>query len=397
LSEIRRLTGRLQQLKTRPAEPELLPEAGSPFVLPDLSARGAAPELGSLEALRPWSMVETPYGKAHVFREQLPLGAVFDEGDGRSLYRTRQRVVAARDAEAPSLEALLGDPRLEGFDARDALFLDIEATGLSHGAGTHAFLIGCAWFEGDEVVVEQVFMQDPTTEMAVLHHVMGLLESRPFLVSFNGKSYDLSVLESRLVVTRLLGRHEASIKLRPHFDLLHVSRQAYKGIFPNTRLQTLEQTVLGLDPEARVDDVPGSLVPALYFHYLRTGHAPHLDPILRHNRTDVLSMVALAEHLVGLFLSPIGELPLVWNLARSALRRRLPAHAARLFAELLLRSDLTDLERRELLDDLLTAARRAGNLELLATAAMGLIEVLPADTEAAYVRRLFRWATHARK
>jgi uncharacterized protein YprB with RNaseH-like and TPR domain len=393
MSEIRRLTGRLQQLKTRPAEPD--PEGLPQTALPDTSSTATSFEPGSLEALRPWRMVETPYGHAHVVREVLPPCAVFDSGDGRSLYRTRRTSLPTREASAPSLEALLGDVRLHGFSVADALFLDIEATGLSHGAGTHAFLIGCAWFDGDEVVVEQIFMQDPTTEMAVLHHFMTILDSRPFLVSFNGKSYDLSVLESRLVVTRLLGRNEASIKLRPHFDLLHVSRQAYKGLFPDTRLQTLEKTVLGLDPEARVDDVPGSLVPALYFHYLRTGHAPHLDPVLRHNRTDVLSMVALAEHLVGLLLSPSGALPLVWNLARSALRRRLPAHAAMLLAELLERPELTPLERRAVLEDLLVASRRAGNLDLLAVAARGLIEVLPADTDAPLIRRLFRWSRGA--
>ncbi|MBT9559771.1 MAG: ribonuclease H-like domain-containing protein [Myxococcales bacterium] len=393
MTEIRRLTGRLQQLKTRPAEPEPdLPHVD----LPDSPSPWTPLEPGSLEALRPWRMVETPHGRAHVFREELSLREVFDFGDGLSLYRTRRTAPIRREASAPSLEALLGDPRLHGFSVADALFLDIEATGLSHGAGTHAFLIGCAWFEGEVIVVEQIFMQDPTTEMAVLHHFMAILDSRPFLVSFNGKSYDLSVLESRLVVTRLLGRTEASIKLRPHFDLLHVSRQAYKGLFPDTRLQTLEKSVLGLDPEARVDDVPGSLVPALYFHYLRTGHAPHLDPVLRHNRTDVLSMVALAEHLTGLLLRPEGELPLVWNLARSALRRRLPAHAASLFAGLLERDDVAPSERRALLEELLVASRRAGNLDLLRVAARGLIEVLPADTDAALVRRLFRWAREAK-
>jgi hypothetical protein len=117
--------------------------------------------------------------------------------------------------------------------------------------------------------------------------------------------------------------------------------------------------------------------------------------VLRHNRTDVLSMVALAEHLVGLLLSPAGALPLVWNLARSALRRRLPAHAAMLLAELLERPELTPLERRAVLEDLLVASRRAANLDLLAVAARGLIEILPADTDAPLIRRLFRWSRGA--
>ena len=269
------------------------------------------PEPGQLHALRPWAFAPTDWGPCRTFIETSPMTApVF----------------------SPDFAALLGDPRLAGFTPEDALYLDIEATGLSHGAGTLAFLIGAARIERGQVVLEQLFLTDPTEEMAVLGRCLELLESRPYLVSFNGKSYDLSVLQARLIITRHMSRMEAGLKLRPHLDLLHVSRHAYRGLFPDGRLQTLEREVLRLDPSVRADDVPGSLVPTLYFHYLQTGYAPPLDVVLTHNRTDVLSMVSLTAHLCALFddPSPSTPAPILANLGRHAMRKKLHARAERL-------------------------------------------------------------------
>ncbi len=325
-----------------------------------------------------WSYTETPFGRATVSAERLDAGPFLS---------SRRPETATWRCHHP-LERLLGDERLIGFRPEDALYLDIEATGLSHGAGTFAFLIGCAVVEGGQVHVEQLFVPDPTDELPALSRFLELLDARPYLVSFNGKSYDLSVLESRLVITRLLSRSEASLKLRPHLDLLHVSRQAYKGVFGDTRLQTLERAVLGLDPKEREDDVPGSLVPALYFHYLRTGDARHLEPVLRHNRTDVLSMVALAAHLVDLLRAPCGDAEILLNLGRAALRRGLPDRAARLLEDALA-AGLADPLERLALEDLVTAARRAERPALHAFALDRLIDLLTPH-EATLLARLTR-------
>lgn len=321
---------------------------------------------GDLSRLRPWWMAPTPYGACHVHRETQPAPPP----------------VAMSD---PPLARLVGDERLAGFDPRRALYLDIEATGLSHGAGTFAFLIGCAYFEGEHVVLEQLFVRDPTDEMPALHRFIELIERFPYLVSFNGKSYDLSVLQTRLVITRLLSRLETALKVRPHLDLLHVTRQAYRGAFEDGRLQTLERRVLQLDPAEREDDVPGSLVPALYFHFLRTGWAPHLDPVLRHNRTDVLSMVQLTRHLVQLFADPWDSNALVlYNLGRSALRRRLPARAARLLTAALQATcerSLPQEVRLKALLELLCARRRSGDLTGAAEAAREALHWIPASEQ----------------
>lgn len=227
------------------------------------------------------------------------------------------------------LERLTGDPRLHGFTPDKALFLDIEATGLEHGAGTLAFMIGLGHIDpvDREVVVTQLILRDPDEERAQLELLWDLVDAFPYLVSFNGKSFDLSVLQARLVMNRLCTPREGELKLRPHLDLLHLSRSLYRGAFEDTRLQTLEKKLLGF---ARVDDMPGALAPSCFFHWLRDGDPRPLAMIAEHNRFDVLSMVALTQRLAEVS-RPVGDpsrTSALWlNLARTYLRRREPEAA----------------------------------------------------------------------
>jgi|GEM_PF-1547692 len=220
------------------------------------------------------------------------------------------------------LERVVGDTRLAGFDADRALFLDIEATGLDHGAGTVAFVVGLGFREGDEVVVRQLCLREPSEERAMLLVLQEHLERFPYLVSFNGKSYDLSVLQNRLVMQRLYTRERSELKLRPHLDLLHLSKNLYRGLWADTRLQTLEANALGLE---RVDDIPGHLVPTCWFSWLRYARAEPLAAVAEHNLDDVLSMVTLADLLIQDARPTVdaSRPPVVtMNLGRVLLRRR---------------------------------------------------------------------------
>jgi uncharacterized protein YprB with RNaseH-like and TPR domain len=269
----------------------------------------------------------TPYGPCRVLTHRFPL--THRHGD-RALGDFATQALA-------HLPTVVGDPRLGGQVARDALFLDIEATGLDHGAGTLAFLVGLGFFEEDAFVVEQVLLEDPSSEQAMLHEVVRLLDTRRMLVSFNGKSYDLSVLGSRLVMARIWSALECNLKLRPHLDLLHLARNLERDRFPNTRLSTLERELLDFH---RVDDVPGHLVPACYHHHLRTGETAPLEAVLEHNLNDVLSMVTLADHLVGRTRPDprIERHPAERDsLARLFLRRRAPADALAILSDLMRR------------------------------------------------------------
>jgi tetratricopeptide (TPR) repeat protein len=50
--------------------------------------------------------------------------------------------------------------------------------------------------------------------------------------------------------------------------------------------------VLGV---ARIEDVPGSEIAAIYHHFVRTGDFTALEPVVEHNRFDVVSMMALVS------------------------------------------------------------------------------------------------------
>jgi hypothetical protein len=170
-------------------------------------------------------------------------------------------------------------------DARRLLFLDAETTGLAGGTGTYAFLVGAAWLEDDRLVLAQHFMRDFDEEPALLAALRPLLERASGLVTFNGASFDLPLLETRFIMTRR--RWPATL---PHLDLLRPARRVWTSYLADCRLATLEREVVGV---VRDDDIAGGLIPALYFDFLRSRRAAPLGRVLAHNRDDILTLVGL--------------------------------------------------------------------------------------------------------
>lgn len=180
-------------------------------------------------------------------------------------------------------------PDLEGSRM---LYLDTETTGLAGGSGTYAFLIGLAYFEGSRLKVEQLVMRSHCEEKAMLGYLIERLEQSDGLVTFNGKSFDIPLLQTRLIMNRL--RYD--LEELPHLDLLPVARRLWSGALENCKLETLETHLLGLP---RHGDVPGWMVPQIFFRYLQTGCARGLAQVAEHNRRDVLTMVGLVAGLWG--------------------------------------------------------------------------------------------------
>jgi len=191
--------------------------------------------------------------------------------------------------------AYVREPRLEALDFRDFLFLDTETTGLA-GAGTLAFMVGVAYFEpqpgGDDVfVVRQYFLRDHGDERAMLRQLDALLAARAGLITFNGRSFDVPLLDNRYLMNRLPSR----LSQLPHIDLLLPARRLFRARLGSCALSALERNLLGL--QRTQDDVPGALIPALYYQYLRTGEMGALAGVFYHNQMDVLSMVTLAARI----------------------------------------------------------------------------------------------------
>ena len=191
------------------------------------------------------------------------------------------------------------DPLFAGtsWDVRDLLFLDTETTGLSGGAGTLAFEIGVGFLTQEGMVIRQYVMRDYGEEAAMLAEIAGLLERHGTVVTFNGKSFDLPLLESRMVMNRIRAR----VCDRPHLDLLHAARRVYRLRLKRCNLASLEEAVLG---QGREDDLPGAQVPQRYFDYLKTGEFALLEDVLRHNFQDVKSLAQLTAHLCAVYRQP---------------------------------------------------------------------------------------------
>lgn len=231
-------------------------------------------------------IVDTGAGALLVVRQEYPLG------------HYHGRVCLDGVLQAPM--ALLGRmARLDGPapDPERLLFLDTETTGLAGGTGTYAFLVGAGWLEDDRFVVTQYFMRDLDEEPALLAALAPVLERAAALVTFNGGGFDVPLLETRFV----LGRRHWPAAL-PNLDLLRPARRVWTACFDDCRLATLERAVLGLSRES---DVPGALIPALYFDWLRLRRASPLARVFAHNRDDVLSLAAL----LGWFAQALGETP----------------------------------------------------------------------------------------
>jgi len=238
--------------------------------------------------------------------ERVVGGEVVDTGGGELVVVRREYPLEHRHGRMPldgvrraPLDVLARVARMESAPpaAERLLFLDTETTGLAGGTGTYAFLVGAGWIEGDAFVVAQHFMRDLDEEPALLAALAPLLERAGGVVTFNGGGFDLPLLETRFVLARR--RWPAML---PHLDLLRPSRRVWTGCFDDCRLGTLERDVLGL---AREQDVPGALIPTLYFDWLRHKRAAPLARIFAHNRDDVLSLAAL----VGWFGAALGDAP----------------------------------------------------------------------------------------
>lgn len=182
---------------------------------------------------------------------------------------------------------LTAEPQLARFDLSRAAFLDTETTGLAGGAGTAAFLIGVGFVEGERFRVRQYFMRDYHEEAALLEALAADLGRFRHLVTFNGKMFDVPLLEARY----RLNRARFPLAGVPHFDLLHPARRLWKARLESCRLQSLEAELLGL---TRVGDVAGEEIPRIYFDYVRRRDARALARVFEHNRQDILSLAALA-------------------------------------------------------------------------------------------------------
>lgn len=237
---------------------------------------------GSPAARLPFDSVATADGQLHVRTVSItPAQKMGSVG-----------LAGALRADPRMLSLLALCPEIAEIDARRALYLDAETTGLGNGTGNYPFLMGVCSLETDcgeqaaGLVLHQYLLRDPADEPALLARLHEHIRGADLLISYNGKSFDLPLLRSRFVMNRMKPPREP-----PHLDLLHVARRIHKRRRFRKSLTTLEREVLGF---ARgPNDVGGAEVAERYLHYLHTRDESELADVVEHNELDVLTLVAL--------------------------------------------------------------------------------------------------------
>nr|WP_242464180.1 ribonuclease H-like domain-containing protein [Halorhodospira halophila] len=191
-----------------------------------------------------------------------------------------------RQSLAPLRGALQGMPEGAELDPQRALWLDTETTGLAGGTGTVVFLLGVGCLAGSDLRVRHWLLTGFSGEPAMLERLSELLGGTDGLVTYNGKSFDIPLLQSR---ARLHGV-DLGLQGRMHLDLLHPTRRVFRRHWPNCRLTTAERRLLGRE---RLDDLPGAEAPAAWLDFLQRGDPRQLPAVVRHNSDDILALAAL--------------------------------------------------------------------------------------------------------
>ena len=273
----------LRELRRRIARIDRKYEAPSP--LPP-SQRSIRPAKYFVEELIHGEVVETSSG-AHFETEKL-----------YERHRRHGSMDISNLIELPEdlLDSLSDGAILRSHPKRWA-FLDTETTGLAGGAGTYAFLIGVGSIDEEGFRVRQFFMRDFSDERSLLDRLSDHLSRFDVLITYNGKTYDLPLLETRY----RMARARPPFARLAHLDLLHGARRLWKLRLESCRLVDLENRILGLEREG---DLPGELIPYYYFQYLRVHQAFHLVPIFHHNVMDIVSLACLTAVVPFAFRSP---------------------------------------------------------------------------------------------
>ena len=179
------------------------------------------------------------------------------------------------------------------IDLRQALFLDTETTGLAGGSGTLVFLVGVGYFETatGHFVVDQFFLHEPGQEAAMLKALNERVAQHQTLITFNGRGFDVPLLETRFLMSRI----PSGLSDLAHLDLLLPARRAWRTQLSSCSLGSLEYHML--DVRRDQQDIPGFIIPQLYRDYLADRNPADMQRVMYHNLHDVLSMVALVTRL----------------------------------------------------------------------------------------------------
>lgn len=189
---------------------------------------------------------------------------------------------------------------MNGFSSEinldEILFLDLETTSLSIAAGSIPFLTGIAYFDSDLLVVEQIFIDDVSKEKNCLDYLLPFFRNAKAVATFNGAAFDVPLIKNRYMINRVYG---FPMKI-PVIDILIPVRRIFRKLYDSLSLGSLEKNLLGFEREG---DIPGWLIPDVYFSFQKTGETYRLSPVAEHNKIDIVSMIRVFKIVCALYES----------------------------------------------------------------------------------------------
>ena len=198
------------------------------------------------------------------------------------------RLTEWRQVEPKTLALLSGDERFLHVDPTKLLFFDTETTGIAGGTGTLPFMLGFGFLAGDSFQVRIFVLKDLNREGEFLEAVDRFLDENGFsaLVTFNGRSFDLPLMETRYILQHM----RCPMLGLPHLDFLFPARTIWRNTYDSRRLGYLGEMLLGI---SRSDDIDPSEIPALYFSFLRSNEFALLESVIEHNSLDLVGLSAV--------------------------------------------------------------------------------------------------------
>jgi len=261
---------------------------------------------------------------------------------------------------SPDLQSLLALMRETGtVPSRDRIvFLDTETTGLQGGTGMCPFLIGIGYFSGDDFRMVQYFIRDFDDEPSMLLALAEQLRQFDLTVTYNGAAFDIPLLETRFTLARL----DSPFEPMSHFDLLFTARKLWRHGHGSCRLTALERELISF---LRGPDIPGAMIPRVFFEFVQRRPTAALQSVFTHNVHDVVSLAALTVHACDrVILEPAAlDEPLDLYSLACVLDGSLDWRRCIRMYEMALAGGIAEPMRKKALERLAVACRRVGEHE----------------------------------
>jgi uncharacterized protein YprB with RNaseH-like and TPR domain len=247
---------------------------------------------------KPQSPIPAPEDWLHGEEVQTAHGVHYET---EKLYERQRRhgsigIVDLEDLPHDLLDAI-SSGQIRGVPPAKWCFLDTETTGLAGGSGTYAFLVGVGRITPQGFRVRQFFMRDFGEEASLLSALTEHLKQFEVLITYNGRTFDQPLLETRFRMVR----QRPPFSTLEHLDLLFGARRLWNLRFDSCRLVDLENQILGVE---RQGDLPGEMIPYVYFEYVRTREIFRLMPVFHHNAIDILTLACLTAIVPRAFQAP---------------------------------------------------------------------------------------------